>query len=308
MNILFTGASSFTGMWFAKELSSQGHAVTCIFQKSQNTYQELRGKRVAAVLTRCISHFNCKFGSDSFLELVKSSRWDLLCHHAAEVSCYKSSDFDVSNAVKKNTWRLEKVLQSLKERGCCRIMLTGSVFEQNEGEGDNIEQAVSPYGYSKGLTSEIFRFACEQNKIQLGKFVIPNPFGPYEEQKFTTYLAKSWLSRKIPEVSFPNYVRDNIHVSLLAKLYAKAAASIDRNTSYQQWNPSGYSESQAKFTERFAKEMEKRLSIPCAFTLKEQTEFPEPKKRINTQPINIETWSEKEAWDQLASFYSHYYG
>ena len=146
--------------------------------------------------------------------------------------------------------------------------------------------------------------------MQLGKFVIPNPFGPYEEQRFTTYLAKSWLAGEVPEVSFPDYIRDNVHVSLLAKFYAQCAESLDGNTPYQQWNPSGYCESQGMFTSRFAQEMEKRLSVPCPFTLKEQTEFPEPKKRINTQPICADTlkWNEKKAWDQLAAFYQAYYG
>ena len=36
------------------------------------------------------------------------------------------------------------------------IGLTGSVFEPDEGEGSDDLRAVSAYGLSKGLTSEIF--------------------------------------------------------------------------------------------------------------------------------------------------------
>jgi len=198
----------------------------------------------------------------------------------------------------------------LKEKGCRKVLLTGSVFEQNEGEGDNIDQPVSPYGMSKGLTAEIFRYACEQYQFSLGKFVISNPFGPYEEERFTTYLAKNWLAGNVPEVSHPDYVRDNIHVSLLAKLYARSLEALNNASGYMQWNPSGYCESQGEFTRRFSNEMEKRLSVPCKFTLAVQNDFPEPKTRINTQPVNKEGlgWREKDAWDQLASFYRAYYG
>ena len=33
MKILFTGASSFTGYWFIRELAAAGHEVTAIFRK-----------------------------------------------------------------------------------------------------------------------------------------------------------------------------------------------------------------------------------------------------------------------------------
>ncbi len=310
MKILFTGASSFTGMWFIKELASQGHEITCIFPRAKEAYQGIRKNRLDAVLPRCEPLFSCTFGSDPFLELVESKPWDILCHHAAEVNHYKSPDFDVVSAVEKNTFRLPDVFDRLKEKGCRKVLLTGSVFEQNEGEGDNIDQPVSPYGMSKGLTAEIFRYACEQYQFSLGKFVISNPFGPYEEERFTTYLAKNWLAGNVPEVSHPDYVRDNIHVSLLAKLYARSLEALNNASGYMQWNPSGYCESQGEFTRRFSNEMEKRLSVPCKFTLAVQNDFPEPKTRINTQPVNKEGlgWREKDAWDQLASFYRAYYG
>ena len=56
-------------------------------------------------------------------------------------------------------------------------MLTGSVFEQNEGAGEPPLVAFSPYGLSKGLTAEVVRHRCREFGIRYGKFVIPNPFG-----------------------------------------------------------------------------------------------------------------------------------
>jgi nucleoside-diphosphate-sugar epimerase len=83
-------------------------------------------------------------------------------------------------------------LKFLQAKGCNRVIVTGSVFEPNEGgEGDT--RAVSPYGLSKGLTFHVFKYFAETLGMQLGKFVIPNPFGPYEEPRFTAYLIRSWL-------------------------------------------------------------------------------------------------------------------
>ena len=77
----------------------------------------------------------------------------------------------------------------------------------------------SAYGLSKALTAQVFRYYCGRAGLSLGKFVIPNPFGPYEEPRFTAYLMKNWLTGGTPSCSSPAYVRDNIHVSLLAKAY-----------------------------------------------------------------------------------------
>jgi nucleoside-diphosphate-sugar epimerase len=38
MRILLTGASSFTGYWFAQELVAAGHAVTATFRVTEGSY------------------------------------------------------------------------------------------------------------------------------------------------------------------------------------------------------------------------------------------------------------------------------
>ena len=58
-------------------------------------------------------------------------------------------------------------------------------------------------GSQPHLTAEMFKYFTGETGIRLGKFVIPNPFGPYEEPRFTAYLAKSWYEGKTPTVSAP---------------------------------------------------------------------------------------------------------
>lgn len=307
MKILFTGGSSFSGMWFARELAWAGHEVACCFRSSN--YEGLRKERVDQLLPLCSPFFDCSFGSPRFLQVIASSQWDMLCHHAADVTDYKSPDFNFATALSSNTQNLKNILQTLQKQGCNKVLLTGSVFEQNEGAGSDDLRAVSPYGLSKGLTADVFRYFCSILSMQLGKFVIPNPFGPYEEPRYTAYLMKTWRQGQTASVNTPDYVRDNIPISLLAKAYRSFAESLTTDPGYSKLNPSFYAETQGAFTARFSREMQSRLSIHCRFELKSQVEFPEPKVRINTDPLPSHKlgWVEKEAWDALATYYEDIY-
>ena len=155
------------------------------------------------------------------------------------------------------------------------------------------------------MTAQVFRYYCGAHGVGLGKFVIPNPFGPYEEPRYTAYLMKNWLAGETPSCSSPAYVRDNIHVSLLAKAYARFAAGLPDAPGFTRLNPSGYAESQGAFTLRLAQEMRPRLELPCAVELKKQTDFPEPRVRINTDIPDVDAlgWSESAAWDEFAAYY-----
>jgi UDP-glucose 4-epimerase len=306
MKILFTGASSFTGYWFIRELTRAGHDVVAVFRHKPNEYKELRKRRVDELLHLSHPVFECQFGEEKFIDLLKGeSRWDLFCHHAAEVTNYKSPDFDILSALKNNTNNLRAVLTLLAQKNCRRMVLTGTFFEQDEGAGSDDLRAFSPYGVSKGITAEVIKYYALSMGIKLGKFVIPNPFGPYEEDRLTSYLVRSWFRGDAPRVLSPAYVRDNIHVSLLGRAYAAFAESLGDTPSFEKLNPSGYRESVGEFAARFAREMRKRLSLRCEFGLADQTDFPEPKVRVNTDVLDAKKlgWSEEQAWDDLANYY-----
>ncbi len=312
MKILFTGGSSFTGCWFVRELARAGHEVVAIFRQSQESYPDpLRRERVAQVLEHASGIFDCSFGDPAFMELVHGNSWDLLCHHAADVTDYKSEHFDVGAALAGNTRNLAAVMQALSQQNGTTpaTLLTGSVFENDEGAGSAGLPAFSPYGLSKSLTFQVFRYHAQRAGLSLGKFVIPNPFGPLEEPRFTAYLMKNWFAGKTPAVNTPAYVRDNIHVSLLALAYRnfaeRMAAQPDLDQANQRLNPSGYVETQGDFAQRFATAMRARLGLACELELKTQTEFTEPRERFNTDTLDAATlgWDESTAWDEVASYY-----
>ncbi len=319
MNILFTGGSSFTGYWFIKQLASAGHHVTATFTRSAaSDYADggVREHRVTAVQKCCTPLWSCAFGDDAFMAAINAGNFDVLCHHAADVTNYNSPDFDASNAVANNTKNIQPVLDALKNKNPdVAILLTNSVFAGNEGAGTADQHGklphFSPYGLSKALTAEMFRYYADQAGLTLGEFVIPNPFGPHEEPRFTNYLVKTWFAKKTAGCNTPAYVRDNIHVELLARAYAHFARQLpghaDRNP---KLSPCGYIESQGAFAQRFADAMRPRLGLDCTLELAHQTEFTQPRIRINTDTPDPEAlgFDEAKAWDEVAQFYCGIYG
>ena len=303
MRILLTGGSSFTGLWFARSLAARGHTVVAPLKGSD--YSELRGRRVAELRRVAEVVEDCPFGSARFLDLAGTGSFDLLCQHAAQTGDYRSPDFDVIGAVAGNTNNLAAVLNKMMPGGLKGVVLTGSVFEQDEGAGDAPLRAFSPYGLSKGLTWQYYRFLSETLHFNLAKFVIANPFGPFEEPRFCSYLIRSWFKGEHPTVRTPLYVRDNIHVDLLARAYAAFAESVPMRQGIVKLNPSFYVESQGAFAQRFATEMSSRLGVACPVTLLQQEEFTEPMIRINTDRVDGAEfgWSEAAAWDAEAEFY-----
>ncbi len=303
MDILLTGASSFTGYWFVRALSEGGHRVTAPLRGPLATYDGVRGERTRRLVGIATVVENCPFGSEAFLSLADSQRWDVMAHHATATANYRSLDFDLLGAVAENTRSLETMLPGLADRGLKAVVLTGSLFEQDEGVGNAPMAAFSPYGLSKGLTAQVFRYWCGAYGVPLAKFVVPNPFGPFEEARFCQYVIRSWLTGETPIVRMPRYVRDNIHVDLLARIYADFVGKVVANGAALQLNPSLYPESQGAFALRLARELAPRLKVETPVKFAEQTEFPEPAVRINTDVVNIVGWRESDAWDAIASYY-----
>lgn len=306
MRILLTGASSFTGYWFAKALADAGHEIVATFRGDGTSYSGVRGSRVAGLKGLVEPIWNVELGASKLVEIASSGRFDLFCHHAAEMTNYRSWDFDAVSATAKNTAGARPLIEALKAGGCNRLLLTGSVFEPFEGIGDPQQRAFNPYGLSKHLSFEVFRMEAEKVGMHIGKFVIPNPFGPLEEPRFTSYLAKEWQGGRTPSVGTPVYIRDNIHVSLLALSYRRCCEMLPSTAGASKVAPSGYIESQGAFALRVGREFGARLQgKPFEVGFADQRDFPEPLVRVNaTLAAQAHPeWSESEAWDTATEYW-----
>ena len=192
MKILFTGGSSFTGFWFIRELAAAGHNVTAVFRKQAEEYSDVtRRHRVALASATSRPVYGCSFGDERFLALISEGGWDLLCHHAADVTELQESRTSTPSRPCEITPTICRLC--LMPSGCRLppIASDRQRFEGGEGAGSQGLPDFSPYGLSKALTAEMFAYYCERAGVGLGKFVIPNPFGPFEEPRFTAYLMKT---------------------------------------------------------------------------------------------------------------------
>jgi nucleoside-diphosphate-sugar epimerase len=300
------GASSFTGYWFAEALHAGGVHVVAPLRGALVSYAGgPRAERVRRLKAVAEIIEAAPFGSNRFLEVANSSGYDVLCHHAARVGDYRSPEFDIPGALAENTANLRAVLKIMGRGGLCGVVLTGSMFEQNEGAGEAPLTAFSPYGLSKGFTAAVVSHRCREFGLPYGKFVIPTPFGPLEEPRFCAYLIQSWKKGEIARVNTPSYIRDNIHVSLLADAYAKFVDEMCAGKGRHKLNPSGYVETQGAFAERFAAAMRPRLGMECAIEIPKQTDFSEPLMRVNidSAACYVDRWDEAAAWDSAAAGY-----
>jgi len=307
MRILFTGASSFTGSWFVRALAEAGHEVTALFRRPPEAYPD-RLRRERAIQLQSVSRalIGASFGDAAFRAQLREGSFDLLCHHGAEVGDYRNPAFDVASALAANTRDVRACLADLAAGGGRAVLLTGSIFERGEGLGDAPTSAVSPYGLSKSLTHDVFAFEAPRAGLAFGKFVIPNPFGPFEDARFTAHLVSRWRAGEGVVVRTPDYVRDNIHVDLLARAYVRFAELLPDAAELRRARPSGYVESQGAFADRFAREMRARLGLACALERAVQTDWSEPRVRINIDACDANAlgWDEARAWDSIAAYYA----
>lgn len=301
--ILMTGISSFTGYHFAKELVSRGHELVGTITKN-NCTEYFGGKKIRLQNLEGEIRFveSTIFGDEKFIELISKNRFDWICHHGACVDDYRSPNFPMQYAVERNTLNAKKVLNLAYERGS-KFILTSSYAEKGEG-GLNSNSSMSLYGESKSITSNFFINEAKKLDLPLIRFVIPNPFGPFEEERFGYHVARAWFRNECFEIKTPEYVRDNIHISYLSKIYAFIVEGLIKPES-QRVAPSQYVETQGEFALRMAKEFRARLSKGCEVKFKIQTDWDEPKVRHNDQPISkfLNLADESNQWDKYVSYY-----
>ncbi|CAN7560926.1 NAD(P)-dependent oxidoreductase [Phenylobacterium sp. LjRoot225] len=305
--VLLTGASSFTGLWIAEALATAGFEVIAPLLRERGDYDAERLARIARLKSVAQVVHARPFGSEAFLDLVRSrSKIAALAHHAADVTGYRDPGFDAAAAVARNLAGAPEVLQALAGQGARAVLVTGTVFEAGEGGSRDAPLAVTPYGLSKTLTNVAFQHYAAWAGLRFGRFVIPSPYGPLEQQRsFPAYLFRSWFAGETPVVRTPLYLRDHLPAPLLARAYAEhLAALLSDPAAPSVHRPSGWVATQGDFAEKVAAEAGRRLGRACPVAFAEQTEFPEPLRRVNAEPAPREGWDETAFWDDYVGWYA----
>lgn len=304
--VLLTGASSFTGMWIAEALAAAGFEVLAPLQRQPDEYEPERRARIARVAQAAEVVWGHPFGSPAFLDLVRSRREiAALAHHAADVTGYRDPGFDATAAFARNLAGAPEVLRVLAGQGCEAAMVTGTVFEAGEGGSADEPLAVTPYGLSKTLTNVALQHHAAWAGLRFGRFVIPSPYGAFEQQRsFPAYLFRSWSAGETPVVRTPLYLRDHLPAPVLGRAYAKYLAALLRDPETPVASrPSGWIATQGAFAEKVAAEAARRLGRECPVGMAGQTEFPEPLRRVNSETATPADWDEAGFWDAYVGWY-----
>jgi nucleoside-diphosphate-sugar epimerase len=307
MRVLLTGASSFSGLWLARALVTAGAVVTAVARGHPERYEPLRRLRIERVARLATTRFEAAFGSAAFLELIgREEPFHVLCLHHAEVGDFRRPDYDALAAARANTAGIEPVLERMRRRGLTRVVLTGSVFEADEGDGDRPLEAIGAYGLAKTLTTQVVRHAAAAAGVELLKVTLPSPFGAFQAGGLADHLLRAWQASEVPSLRHPERVRDFVPIDLLAAHYAALALGRIQPLAGGRANPSGHVLSCAAFAERLAQEMRPRLGAACRFALADQPVADgEPRCRFNTEPLPalFDRAAQARSWDRLALHY-----
>jgi nucleoside-diphosphate-sugar epimerase len=292
-------------MWIAQALAAAGFEVLAPLQRDRADYDPERLARIARVEQAAEVAWGHPFGSAAFLDLIRSRpQIAALAHHAADVTGYRDPGFDATAALGRNLAGAPQALQTLAGQGCEVALVTGTVFEAGEGGSPDEPLAVTPYGLSKTLTNIALQHHAVWAGLRFGRFVIPSPYGAYEQQRsFPAYLFRSWFAGETPAVRTPLYLRDHLPAPVLGRAYADhLAALLSDPATPSVSRPSGWVATQGAFAEKVAAEAARRLGRDCPVALAEQTEFPEPLRRVNCDPAPAQ--DEAAFWDAYVDWYS----
>ncbi len=281
MKILFVGVSSFTGYHFVKKLSqNKKNKITCTLTKNFNSYKSIRLKRLKLVKNiRNINLINnIKFGDKKFIKLLIKNKFNVICLHHALTKNYNSNiKFNLKKSLIENTRNIESVFKIVDRKTI--IIVSNTVFQKIRSKN---YEAVNNYGVSKSISYDKIKFFCKKYKLKYKSIYITNPWGPLEEKKLNFYLINNWIKNKYALVSHPRYIRDNIYIDILSKIYSKLINTKSKKIDYF---PSGYCSSNKVFIEALKKKFEKFFNKKAKVIYVKKTNYSQPLIRINSKNI-----------------------
>lgn len=304
MRVLLTGVSSFTGCWFAAALAEAGSEVIATCRRPLDGYAGVAARRLdLARRAGCELLGSVAFGDRRFVDLVATTRVDVLSHHGAEIGDFRSAAFDPAACHDAATAEADAVMAALARQGGRALVLTGSVFE------DATQPAPKPvlaYGRTKARIRATLTAAAARHGLAAACFVVPHPIGPLEKPGLGTYLSACWLAGQPARIRHPRLVRDLIHVDLLAALYAEFCRAQFAAAAPRLRAPSGHVATLLDQARWIGAALEPRLGVACTTLAAEPPEASdEPVVLVNPEAPGAlaATWPIESAWDRLADFY-----
>lgn len=265
MIIIFTGASSFTGYHFIKELNANKIKPYLFFSNNFDYYKLLKGNkknRFDYLFKNNKCFFNLKYGSFEFIELLNSfKKIDIFCHHFAYTKNYNRDTFNFPKSIDINTYNCEEVISVLHRKKLIKYIYTGSYFEPDIQK--NLKTKFSNYGISKMISGRILEIVLKKYNLFFYKFLISNPFGKFEDEtRLTSLIIENWKLKKIFNIRYPKYQRDFIPVSILREIYV----DFILNSKKQHMDPSFSLLTNFQFIKIFSQLLNKNSCFKCLYS------------------------------------------
>ena len=283
---LITGATSFSGIWFTKAMLDAG--IECIaISRNTGSYS-----RIVETRLNWIRKYYPNFQLTTLEKLRGSVNVDVVCLHGTATFDYRNPNFDIDSAV-QSTLEISRVIHNKFQEAL--YVHTGTFSEPNESIGNNA-LSFNPYSTSKNLIYNLHKSLVTDG--QLLKYVMPNPFGPLENHKFTGYLIQQWAIGVKPLIKAPNYVRDNVPIDLLSAHYVQTLINFTKDLNPKTIWPSKYIESNLAFAKRYANIFNELTGFPTPIDAILSHEFKEPRIRVNKDYCEdiVSNWSESNSW------------
>lgn len=303
MKILFTGISSFTGFWIANYFANKGYTIDAVLtKKTIRQYDSLRSERLSKLSDNINLIFDCKFGDNKFISLIRSNQYEIIIHHASNVNNYNSDSFDWQLAINENTNNIEIVIEEIASNSNTIFAYSSTVFEKG---GISKDQPINKYAFSKKISKEIIKFFCVKYNIKFTQIYITNPFGPLEDLKLNHHILSSWKKNTDVVIKTPKYIRDFIPVDLLAISYFEHIVSLQTsNNLISSYSPSGYKMKISDYLNFLSNKLYQLIGDKKEFKTEDQINFSEPIELVNDSNVLLNAiWNEKEFWVQYFNYY-----
>lgn len=278
MNLLFIGVSSFTGYHFVNEISKKKSIkIYCTLTKNLKNYDSIRLKRINLIKKKSNIKLiqKTKFGDKNFIKLLSTINFNRICfHHALTKNYNDDAKFKLKKSLNVNLMNIDKVFKNINKKSY--IIVSNSVFQEIKKKNYS---PFSKYGLSKTLTYKKIKNYCKKYNLKYKSIFITNPWGTYEEKKLNYYLVYNWLKNKIPIITHPKYIRDNIFINKLSENYLKIIKSKSSKVDYY---PTGNCCSTNKeFVKAFKIKFEKFFKKKVYLKYKKKAKYTESITRIN---------------------------
>ena len=231
MKILITGGAGFIGSHIADAFLDEGHEVFVVDNLSSGKSTNIPSRA---------GFYQLDLRDSGLYRLFEAQRFDVLCHHAAQVDV-RASVADPAVDVDINVQGLINLMEAGRRNGLQKVILAstgGAIY----GEPDyvpqderHLERPLSPYGINKLAGEHFLRFYSHTYGIPYVALRYANVYGPRQnahgEAGVVAIFTEQLLSGRTPRIFGDGeqtrdfvYVGDVVRANVQALRYEKSGS------------------------------------------------------------------------------------